>query len=270
MIYIFKLGPILTADGMHAVYTAMDEAGLVSPPIPGCDDVAGLRKAMAREVGPFFCDESLRDAAQQLGVPVVPTPGDLVEPLGQVVLGVALIGRVAAHVDNSVFSAFARAATAFYRAAPWQHWDGDDVLQATVGRDSYEVSVMGSAGQEYGLILYPKRDSVSLINGLMAENRYEEAKLTDFISMGFDEGPSYAIPFLRRAYGLDLVPEPMKVERGKLGLASEDELLTLAAVLDGVARLSRSQRFESSLILAGGKSKIAQVRAPKHASPRRR
>lgn len=139
------------------------------------------------------------------------------------------------------------AAAGFAEAAPWRWFDGDQPMRLTIehgGRvESFEMSVLGQAGETFGVALYPKTGA---IESLRTDDDGGLADL-DTLALTLDDEPTWVGTTVEAVFGIALVPCPLKLERGRPALIDEDDLMRLVVALLAAAQLRRrSTRVEQT------------------------
>ena len=99
---------------------------------------------------------------------------------------------------------------------------------------TYEGCVLGASGIEFGLALYDKKGAVARVGRTRS---FEEASAENVLSLTMGDKPAWVLKALRDGYGLDAVPIAIRLMNGRGRLASDDELLPLAVVLQALANL---------------------------------
>jgi hypothetical protein len=163
---------------------------------------------------------------------------------------------------------FVEACAAFWSARPWELLESDDPVPVALterGRTrKAEASVMGAAGQEFGVALYDEPGSIRRVAALVTEGRMKETRRVSALAVTFDEEPAWAATALDDAFGLPRLPVPIRVRKGQGGPATTEELLDAAALLEAVAELSGPDDAEHAEVTveAGGRSISARVALP--------
>ena len=256
MLYAFKLGPIQTGDGEMTGFFAMTPERALEPRF---GSAAAALRSFVKESGTevLRCDSSLGRVGKPLGFVVDEAPEWAAVPRAILAFGLAL-GNMASPFGAAI-APFLEATRVFLDAAPWQHWDNGDVIEVVVTRGSrvktYEGCIMGAGGLEFGLALYPEKGSIArLSRASMAE-----ARAVDSIALTVDDEPDWARDALFEGFGIDAVPVPIRLAKGRPGRVPAEDLATLTVALRAVADLSPTvKEAESSL-----DDLVARVRAPR-------
>lgn len=127
---------------------------------------------------------------------------------------------------------------------------------------TFEASVMGNAGVEYGLALYYRRGDVVRLPRLLEAGRRAEATKIDTLVMALGEEPAFTAAALEDAIGLPRVPVPMRIEGGRTRPVTDEELLVLVAAVRAVAKLSPEMREATGEAAFDEMRTVARVRAP--------
>jgi hypothetical protein len=104
-----------------------------------------------------------------------------------------------------------------------------------------EVSILGGGGEEFGVAIYDQPGSIQRVLIAMDAGRPEDGRQVDSLSVTLDEEPEWAVDALEDAFGLNRLPFPVRLRRGRPSAASTEELLQLAAVLDAVVKLTAGE-----------------------------
>jgi hypothetical protein len=273
MLYAFKLGPIDTGEGSTTAFIALTPEEAL-PPIMGGRASDALRAFAEQAEGhDLRCEPSLARAAQSTGFVSGKVPDWALEARASLAFGLGL--GSAAPPPNPAVGRFLAATAAFMNAAPWRHWGNEDALELHVSglrEKEYEVSVMGAGGQEFGLALYEQKGAIRRLAKLADAGRMREAAGFAVIAVTMTDEPRWAITALREAFGLEHLPEPMKVARGRVGPVDPIDLATLTVALGAITDLSPARpeiAVELRLDDAGddqqGLAIAARARAPKRA-----
>jgi hypothetical protein len=254
VLHAFKLGPIEVGRDRVNVYAAVGENG-ISRPAFAKSDAKGLRElADAARGEALRCEPVLAATGKKLGFVPGPLPTEaLVARAG---LAVALtLGPMGGGGDASAVIRLLEAFAAFWRARPWERFNGDDPLPVTlaaagrlVGR---EASVMGMGGEQFGIALYEKPGSVRRVGDLVEAGRFAEAHKVAGVAVTIDPEPEYAVRAVEEAYAIPGVPIPLAVGKSKARACSSEEILALAAALEAVAQLMPARREGRAVAEAG-------------------
>ena len=264
MIFVTKFGPIPVGRRLTNSYVAFTDGGLALPPVVGTDDAAALRQIRAGRSGPYLCDETLAQAGMTEGFMVASVPHELIEPVAQLALSTTL----GAGVDPTAIAAlvpFASAAAAFAKSEPWELWHSDQVLSVTLTGSiagAFELSIMGSGGREFGLMLYDEPGVMNEVIATHAQGLPVNKRRLSFRSFGFEDDPTYVIRALNLAFDLDDVPVPMRVAHGEAVPLASSDILAIAAVARAASALGPARRDAKAVATCEGLSVTAEIRAP--------
>ena len=268
MVHVFRLGPLEVGGRKAYAYCGLDADGALIPPEITHTDAKGLGALAKRYAGqPIRCEPALAEAARPFGIEPAPLPEAALLPRATLAYGLAL-GPMAGRPELDVLIRFLEACAAFWTARPWELLGSDDPVPVALterGRTrKAEASVMGAAGQEFGVALYDEPGSIRRVAALMAEGRMKETRHVSALAVTFDEEPAWAATALDGAFGLPRLPVPIQVRKGKGGPATTEELLDAAALLQAVVELSGPDDAEHAEVTveAGGRAITARVALP--------
>lgn len=268
MVHVFRLGPLEVGGRKAYAYCGLDPDGALIPPEITHADAKGLgalAKRYARQ--PIRCEPALAEAARPFGFEPAPLPEAALLPRATLAYGLAL-GPMAGRPKLDVLIRFLEACAAFWSARPWELFGSDDPVPVALterGRTrKAEASVMGAAGQEFGVALYDEPGSIRRVAALVTAGRMKETRGVSALAVTFDEEPAWAATALDAAFGLPRLPVPIRVRKGKGGPATTEELLDAAALLEAVAELSGRDDAEHAEVTVerGGRAITARVVLP--------
>ncbi|MBN8229593.1 hypothetical protein JYK02_18955 [Corallococcus macrosporus] len=267
MYHLLKLGPVPLSVGTTGVYLRIGETGEPSAPVFEQTDAAGLRALTAGlEPSQVSCEPALADAAAELGLAVAPPSPAALSARAAIAtflawgqLGVSGLGS-----DKALL--FVQAATEFWEARPWTHWDDSQafVVDVTGAHEhTYEGCVFhGDDEGPSGLALYLAPGALGRLLELQVHGAEAEAKALPAITVSLEGRPAYAVEALSAAGRLPRLPLPVKAGPQGLAVPSSLEALILVAALRAVARLSPAQPEAISSMVAGDARMDVRVRAP--------
>lgn len=267
MFHLLKLGPVPLSVGTTGVYLRIGETGDPSAPVFEQTDAAGVRALIAGlEPSQVSCEPALADAAAQLGLAVAPPSPAALSARAAIAtflawgqLGVSGLGS-----DKALL--FVQAATEFWDAKPWTHWDDSQpfVVEVTGAHaHTYEGCVFhGDDEGPSGLALYLAPGALAWLLELQVHGDDQEAKALPAITVSLEARPPYAVEALSAAGRLPRLPLPVKAGPQGLTVPSSLEALILVAALRAVARLSPAQPEALSSMVAGDARMDVRVRAP--------
>jgi hypothetical protein len=268
MVHVFRLGPLEVGGRKSYAYCGLDDDGALIPPEITHTDAKGLGALAKRYAGqPLRCEPAFAEAARPFGFEPAPLPEAAFLPRATLAYGLAL-GPMAGRPKLDVLIRFLEACAAFWSSRPWELLGSDDPVPVALterGRTRQaEASVMGAAGQEFGIALYDEPGSIRRVAALVTAGRMKETRNVSALAVTFDEGPAWAATALDAAFGLPRLPVPIRVRKGKGGPATTEELLDAAALLEAVAKLSGRDDAEHAdvTVEAGGRSITMRVALP--------
>jgi hypothetical protein len=143
-------------------------------------------------------DDALASLESSMGIPREPEPGPIVSRVST---------WAAWGLYPEVIEEFFAAAAAYHEAAPWTVLDGDHTITIAVRRGGvWQASVMGAAGEVFGLALYS--DAMDLLRMLAPAPGHSPGDVMtrmrgEVLSLGFEER--------------SVVPKPMREEIRRAG-----------------------------------------------------
>lgn len=264
MVHVFRLGPIHINGHPAFVYAGFDERGALQPEVAHTD-ADGLRAlAAAVEGQPLRCEPSLAKAGRPLGFEPAPLPEKALLLRATLAYGLGL-GAGSGPPDPDVLIRFLVACATFWHARPWELFDSGDPLPVTLTLDGRartgEASVLGGGGQEFGVALYDEPGSIQRIARLVDEGRIKESRCFSALAVTFDAEPKWAASAIEDAFGLPRLPVPLRAKGGKASLASTEDLLAAAALLEAVADLAGPEDADDAeaTVKAGDRTATAHV-----------
>jgi len=268
MVHVFRLGPLEVGGRKAYAYCGLDGDGALIPPEIAHTDAKGIGALAKRYAGRSIrCEPALAEAARPFGFEPAPLPEAALLPRATLACGLAL-GPMAGRPQLDVLIRFLEACATFWSARPWELLGSDDPVPVALterGRTrKAEASVMGAAGQEFGVALYDEPGSIRRVAALVTAGRMKETRGVSALAVTFDEEPVWAATALDAAFGLPRLPVPIRVRNGKGGPATTEELLDAAALLEAVAELSGADDAEHAEVTveAGGRAITARVALP--------
>ncbi|HTP30426.1 MAG TPA: SEC-C domain-containing protein, partial [Anaeromyxobacteraceae bacterium] len=240
MVYAFKLGPLGVGRGSINVYGAVSEDGMLRP-VFAKSDAKGLRELSEAARGEALqCEPGLEAAARRLGFAAGPLPKGVLVARAGLALALAMGpggGEGGALATIRLLEAFA----VFWKARPWERFNGDDPLPITVALggsvSGREASVMGMGGEQFGIALYEQPGSVRRMGELVDAGKFADVHKIPAVAVTIDPEPEYAVRAVKEAFGIPGVPVPMAIRKGRAQPASREDMVALAAALEAVAQL---------------------------------
>jgi hypothetical protein len=179
MLFALRLGPVETNTGPIRIYFGGTDDDMLVKPCAAASDAEGLRILRERvKFGPFLCEEALALAGRAHGFAVADPPAWLLKQRAALAVSMAN-RRTLEGVAPAAILELLEASVAFWRAEPWRHVDSDDTLHARLVSPStavYEASILGSAGQEFGMALYEGKNALATIRRAKDELRFPRSR----------------------------------------------------------------------------------------------
>jgi hypothetical protein len=239
VLYVFKLGPVPTTEGRFNVHVGVTEAGVV-PAVFGKSDEEAMAELKSCVYGEELrCERRLHRAGKALGFKSGPMPEFALEPRAMLALSLAN-SRLDAK-DKDVIELLISACAEFVDTRVWERFSDDDTVRVTVSgafEASFEASIMGGAGHEYGLALYFRHGAMHRVAMAMDNQDLDLARQEDCLAVTLDDKPRFAVKAIVEAFGLGAVPVAYRVRGGNLEMPSRTEMLVLGAAVRAVADLS--------------------------------
>jgi hypothetical protein len=266
MFHLLKLGPVQLTQGTTNVYLRVTETGEFAPPVFQADDAAGLRALLEGvDAGGVRCEPALAAVAEALGLQVEEPPQEVLSARAAIATFMAWEQRGVAGLGADKALLFVQAATEFWEARPWAHWDDSQPFHVTVSgarAGTYEGSVFGGEDGGEGIALYEQAGALKLLMDLQGRGQAGAATSLPAIAVTLDKRPEYAVKALAAAGRAPRLPLPLKTGPGGLTMPSTVEALVLVATLRAMARLDPSRREALSTIVAGDAEMAVRVIAP--------
>lgn len=268
-LYALSLGPIPTGDGNGMIFMGMFNGKLV--PSAVTTDADAALGAMRRQVPAgtrLQCLPELASAGAKHGYVAT-------EPDGEV-LGVrAQLAFVLSHpqlqprASGELFPMI-QAAAAFWAARAWERLPSDVPIEVEVSgtvRGRFEAAVMGAAGEEFGLALYPKPGSVAKIAAAVDAGRPHLVAEIESVSLTYDDSPAFAARAIEAWCGLPMVPIAFGLRRGRPRPIEAADALALAVTLHAMALMKgTSGEMAAHTLSAPGVEVAVTVRLPERAA----
>ncbi|RKH19073.1 hypothetical protein D7X74_07915 [Corallococcus sp. CA047B] len=267
MFHLLKLGPVPLSMGTTGVYLRIGASGDPSAPVFEQDDVAGVRALIAglEDTSQALCEPALAEAALELGLSVAPPPQAALSSRAAIATFLAWGQRGVSGLGSDKALLFVQAATEYWNAMPWTHWDDGQpfVVDVTGAHEhTYEGCVFHADDGLAGLALYERPGALARLLELQVHGQGEEAKALPAIAVSLEPSPAYAVEALSAAGRVPRLPLPIKSGPHGVSVPSSLESLILVAALRAVARLSPTQTEALSSMVAGEARMDVRVRAP--------
>jgi hypothetical protein len=239
--FVFKIGPVSSGQGVVNTYFVYPGAeGKHS--FFGVDDRDVLAEIDAAYPGQAIeCEPALASAGAAFGFGEGAFTPHRAHLLGMCTFDLALPGQLKAIEREGLIYQFGVACAKFWSASPWRFGFAQHTVEITfVGsiQRQAEARVLGAAGEEYGLMLYWEPSAIARVKALYDAGRVAEAAGIDTLGVTFGDEPAFAVDGMARAYGLNCLPVPLKVQGGERVIVDDVDLLLLASALQGLSALS--------------------------------
>ncbi|MBN1206428.1 MAG: hypothetical protein JXB05_16070 [Myxococcaceae bacterium] len=266
MFHLLKLGPVQLSEGATNVYLKVTETGEFAPPVFALDDATGVQALLEGvDAASVSCEPALAAAAAGLGLQVDSPPLEVLSARAAIATFMAWEQRKVAGLGPDKALLFVQAATEFWEARPWSHWDDSQPFQIAVSgafSRTYEGSVFGGEEGGEGIALYEQAGALRVLMDLQGSGKAEAAASLPAIGVTLDSRPAYAIEALAAAGRAPRLPLPLKTGPSGITVPSAVEALVLVATLRAVARLDPSRQEAVSTVVAGNEQMAVRVVAP--------
>ncbi len=256
---VFSIGPVETAEGEGYLLTLV-RGELAAGVETGSTALEALRAIVEATPGEVLvASPELREEARALGLEVAPLP----ESIGMLRASQAfLLANGDCFEGDAGFDsrALISAVIDYHEAAPWRWLDGDTPVRIEHegrGREAQtlEASVLGNAGEVFGLALYDRPGSVTKLARPGAQPTD-----SDVVLLTLDDEPSWAVDIMREVYGLPFVPCLARIRRNRVGLVRAGDLRRLEGALRAVAQLEPDTRAARAKFMdAEGRATIVRA-----------
>jgi hypothetical protein len=266
MFHLLKLGPVQLTQHTTNVYLRVTPTGEFAPPVFEQEDEAGVRALIeGLEPGQVRCEPALAHAAERLGLEVESPPQEVLSARAAIATFMAWEQRGVAGLGADKALLFVQAATEFWEARPWTHWDDSQPFHVAISGPltrTYEGSVFGGEDGGEGLALYEQTGALKLLMDLQSRGQGNAATSLPAIGVTLDNRPDYAVAALAAAGRVPRLPLPLKTGTAGISVPSTVEALVLVATLRAIARLAPTRREALSTIVAGDAQMAVRVLAP--------
>lgn len=241
MHYIFKIGPVQSAEGgWFSTYVSLGDGitDLATEP----DDGRGLAELVRRGTAQgATCEPELADAARKHGLQSGPLPAVAAKLKLAIAIGLAHGSILTEVKDVELLMELIDAVERFERAHPWDYFLIDEPLDLTVKgalNHMFEATVLGGGGEEYGLVLYDERGSLAAIEAAAEAGEPERAALLDALALTLDDEPAFLAEAMKVACGVGRAPYLLRLKGGEEQPLDDSEMACLIASLRAVTSLA--------------------------------
>lgn len=266
MFHLLKLGPVPLSQGSTFVYLRISDTGEPSSPVFEADDEAGMRALLEGvDADEVRCEPDLAAMGETLGVEVAEPPAAALASRAAIATFLAWGQRGLSGLGSDKALLFVQAATEYWEARPWTHWDDSQPFEVAVSGPhvhTYEGCVFHTGDGRAGLALYFKPGALQVLMEMQARGQSEAANQLPAIAVTLDTSPLYAVEALSAAGRVPRLPMPLKTGPDGISVPGPVEALVLVAALRAVARLSPEQQEVLSTVVAGEAQMEVRVRAP--------
>jgi hypothetical protein len=262
MIQVFCLGPIEVERGPSAVAGFAFTKDRMEEPVFAASEEECLARMRDQYRGAvMYCEPSLGKLGRRLGYEPRALDDHLLTARAGLAFNLSMGHTVAATVKPPVVFELLQASAAFVAAEAWDRFDSDALVHVTAEgamKGRWEASILGSAGQEFGIGIYLDPGTFARIHAVRdaAAGAALRAKLSTF-SITFDQFPAFAVEAIEARTGVPFVPVPLRVEKGKMRPAEPKHLVVLAACL----RAAASDDLVGTAAVANVQARVAITRS---------
>lgn len=241
MIHVFCLGPIGVERGPSAVAAFVFTRDRMEAPVFAESEAECLQRIRAQHPeGPRYCEPALANLGKRLGFEPRELDDELLTARAGLAFNLASVGTVAPTVSPPAVVELLQASTDFFAAEAWLRFDSEALVRVAVEgvmNATWEASILGSAGQEFGIGIYLEPGTHARMRAA-ARNPVAAAALRASLStfsVTFEDAPSYAVEAIAERTGIPFVPVLMRVEKGRMRPAEPKHVVVLAAALRAAA-----------------------------------
>jgi len=152
--------------------------------------------------------------------------------------------------DIDTLMTLSHACAELWRTRPWRVWHDEQPVEVVVtghARRRYEASILGAAGEAFGVALYEKPGAVARVAAVVDAGRMDLARQEECIAVTLDSRPRFAAEALKAWTGVARVPVPIRLSGGQVAHASGLELAILAGAARAVAAIAPSRALEATV-----------------------
>jgi hypothetical protein len=244
MMHVFCLGPLAVGRGPAPFVAFFGTEDRVEQPVFAESEEACFAEVRRRHPkDAITCVPELAEAGRAFAMEPAPIPERMRTLRAGIALTLASGHTLAPSVTPPVLIELVAASADFLAAQPWERFDSEALLHARVDgvfKGTWEASVLGSAGREYGVGLYPQLGTHAQMHAVRsdADAKRLRAKLTT-MGVTFEDEPAYAARAIEAHTGVAFVPVVLRVDSGKMRGVEAKHALVLAAALRAAASSDR-------------------------------
>lgn len=235
-LYATRLGPVPTDEGEGMVFLGILDDKLISAPSATAAAALTWLRAKAPPRTRLLCHPDLAMAGGGLGYAAAPPDEDVLAACAELAFVLAHPGI--RPEPTAALTPLLQAAATFWEARPWERLPADTAIAVDVSgsvRGTFEATVMGARGEEFGLALYPAPGSIARLLAAIEAGRPDLAAQVDSVSLTFDEEPAFAARALQAWCGLGRVPITFAMRGGEPQAIHEAQAYALAVTLHTMA-----------------------------------
>lgn len=244
MMHVFCLGPLAVGRGPAPFVAFVGTAERVEKPVFAESEDACFAEVRRRHPkDTIACEPELAEVGRAFAMEPAPVPERMRALRAGIALTLASGHTLAPSLAPPVLMELIAASADFLAAHPWERFDSETLLHARVDgvfKGTWEASVLGSGGSEYGVGLYPQRGTHAQMHAVRsdADARRLRANLTT-MGVTFEDEPTYAARAIEEHIGVAFVPVALRIENGKMRGVEAKHALVLAAALRAAASAER-------------------------------
>jgi hypothetical protein len=236
--FVFKLSP-LPPDGLSCYFVYPGQEGIETF-FADRDQAALARIREAYPEDELCSDGSLTDLPFDAGLASAEITPDYSATMAIMAYEIAFPGQFRAIRRLDALDRFLIACHAFWRQAPWKNTPAAPILDVVFKgalSDRLEALLMGGGGDPPGFAMFPADGALETIDALYRGGVVDGGAAMTTLGVTFEVEPFFAVDCIRRAYGFERLPTPMKVVNGEKDDINENDLLALSLALSATVEL---------------------------------
>ena len=264
MTHVIHVGPVESGEGPFHLLCAANDAGVLPPGAgPTLESAAAELLPHLAGAGVVTCDLSLAPIASKMGWRLAEADRQVALVRMSLALSVAHGPELLKVAAPDLVLQVCQAAADYHRAGPWERFESDLALSLVAKGaldGEHELSVLGAAGEEFGLALYDKPGSVAFLAEGGADSAPDRAAGLDSLAILLDgREPRYLVDAVKAVTGVAIAPMLIRMRRGREVAPSGDDLRLLVAAMRAVANLGAAGLHATATFESQGRRAEARV-----------